>query len=307
MSEHSALLPEKEGYRLIVTEASWPTTHSLRGSRLLETTSTDGIRFSSPTPLSFGLPRSMELSSPHAIDVEGRQYLYFTGADHVDAPARLFRCELRDGRWGEPQVLSSLRAAISPMSTPVFEQLKGHGVAVVFRDAKTGELNLATSADGLRFSSPTKLSDVGKASRPALGSFSDGKLSLSYQAGARPDRMRSYVRTSLDGRTWSAPVRVSALSENVHDTVHLRRADGGVDLYYISQSSPRGFSLFRRALLSDGTLGGEERLSGDDVGNAQKPQPARLSDGRIHLRFVVQPPTGPHRLAAVTLEGDARQ
>ncbi|HZH04568.1 MAG TPA: hypothetical protein VEY30_12355 [Myxococcaceae bacterium] len=108
-----------------------------------------------------------------------------------------------------------------------------------------------------------------------------------------------------NGQHWSPPTLVSTHSGNVHDTSHVRRRDGGVDLYYISQSSPEGFSTFRRCLRPDGTLGVEERVTEDSVGNTQKPEASRLSNGKLMLRFVIKHPKQPDRLAFAVIDRDA--
>ncbi|MEA2750309.1 MAG: hypothetical protein QOI41_4452, partial [Myxococcales bacterium] len=45
--------------------------------------------------------------------------------------------------------------------------------------------------------------------------------------------MIAYVRISHDGTSWDVAQPITAKA-NVHDVTPFRRADGGIDVYYIS-------------------------------------------------------------------------
>lgn len=99
--------------------------------------------------------------------------------------------------------------------------------------------------------------------------------------------MIAYVRISHDGKSWDVAQPITAKA-NVHDVTPFRRADGGIDVYYISDEGAAGFRIFRRAVRLDATLGAEELVSDDSAGHFTQPHPHRLHDGTIGLVFALQ-------------------
>lgn len=78
----------------------------------------------------------------------------------------------------------------------------------------------------------------------------------------------------------------------VHDAYALTTLDEGVDIYYVypSRKGPGakvqvGFDLYRRAVMLDGSLGAEERLTERDDFNPFAPTAHRLPDGTILVTF----------------------
>jgi hypothetical protein len=81
-------------------------------------------------------------------------------------------------------------------------------------------------------------------------------------------------------------VPVTSNSGNVHDTSVIPRPDGGFDAYFISATGLEGFSLYRRHLREDGSMGPDQRLTDAAVtGEASKPNVVRLPDGRVQLMY----------------------
>lgn len=144
---------------------------------------------------------------------------------------------------------------------------------------------------------------------PSAAELGNGQYAFSFQAGEMTS-MVSYVTTSPNGTTWSTPEAVSSAT-NVHDTSFARRADGGLDVYFIHPTDFSGFRLFRRPLHVNGQLGAEQQLTDDALGEPSKPRAVRLPDGRVLLSYAEiaeRAPSGApivQRIVLAELPGDA--
>ena len=148
----------------------------------------------------------------------------------------------------------------------------------------------------------------------AVGALGEHGLVYTYQA-PDPDSPQSTIAwavISSDAKTWSAPLKITDSSTNVHDTAALARPDGGADLYYEYSTDDFPFSIYRRCISPDGTWGPEQRVTDSSVKDAMKPSPSRLADGTVLLTFATgverDATTGfpiKQRIEAVVLPGDA--
>jgi hypothetical protein len=152
--------------------------------------------------------------------------------------------------------------------------------ALAYRDGSSRP-RFALSDDGLSFDDADIVGPPGAMAN--VGELADGTLAYTYQTGELG--MTSWVVLSEDGRSWSEPVAVTEASSNVHDTSSVRRDDGDLDLYYVYSGAREGFSLYRRALAADGTLGAEQRVTDSTVAEPSKPAVTRLRDGSLFVRW----------------------
>ncbi|MNL47169.1 hypothetical protein D3C87_1699380 [compost metagenome] len=111
--------------------------------------------------------------------------------------------------------------------------------------------------------------------------FAKGPWAFSFQVGSG-NNMKAYVMLTPDqGKTFTSRIRISD-NDNVHDTFLLPRTDGELDVYYLVWFDGKGFSLFRRKLSRDGTLGKEQQLTSTAVA-VEKPHALRLANGKIFV------------------------
>jgi hypothetical protein len=255
-------------------------------------------------------------ASPSAATLGGVRYLYSARAQALSGAATLQRrplvaptADAAPDRWGQAELVKG--PSLSLLSWPQVLALPDGRAALAYRNGLS-QPRLALSADaGKSFGAPQAVANAG-AAMVAVGGFADGQLAVSYQAPQGAEPMVSWVRLSRDGASWSTPLRVSSSSSNVHDTTLVARNDGGLDLYYIYPAGPQGFALFRRQLRGDGTLGAEQRVTDDSVGEVSKPTGARLADGRLLLTYAEIAQRDPVRgeptqqlLCALLISGDA--
>ena len=104
---------------------------------------------------------------------------------------------------------------------------------------------------------------------------------------------------------------------DVSDAFPIARRDGGADVYYVTNAVVRRTTAVvfsheetettvrRRTLDEDGTLGPEQIVTSNEVGDVAKPQPRRLADGRLALMFTIQRSREERSLALSVLDGDA--
>lgn len=137
-----------------------------------------------------------------------------------------------------------------------------------------------------------------------VAGFRDGALVVTTQVGDSTGQVQAFVRTSADGITFSAPVKVTTTSSNVHDAFPVPRADGDVDLYYLKASGD-GFAAFRRSFARQGQLGPEQQLTGSDLGSVEKPQARRLPDGSVRLILAKRNRADDFDVLSAVLPGDA--
>ncbi len=234
--------------------------------------STDGRSMPIPRPIGF-TGRELE-ASPSLV----RGSLYFAAANDVTSAPALYR-----GVVGAPEMLPDVPGVTTLLSWPRLAAWEDR-VVIAFRDGASRAM-LAAGDDATSFGAPVQVGPDEGVALASVGVFGDGSRAYAYQHPVGAERMVSFVRRSSDAATWSDPVRVSDASSNVHDTGFVARADGGLDLYYVYPAGLRGFVLFRRALMPDGTMGAEEQVSALDALEPSKPSGLRLPSGRVLVAF----------------------
>ncbi|MBX7100131.1 MAG: hypothetical protein K1X89_20620 [Myxococcaceae bacterium] len=248
------------------------------------------------------------MGSPSWVTRGTRTELYFLAAPDLASAPRMYRSTFSGNRLSTPTPVALPPGVDSMISWPKVVGDGGDRLLMISRDA-TGQIHLSASADGARFQ------DTGVAfpqgAMHSLARSPGGTLAVSYQQGQMV-QMHSLVRVSHDGRRFSAPLELAPWSPNVHDATLLPRADGrGFDAYFIANDGGPGFSLFRRQVRDDGTLGATERLtSAAETGEASKPSVVRLPGGGVRLvvaQIAQRAPTGEpsvQRFLGATLPGD---
>ncbi len=242
--------------------------------RLHTSTSTDGSTFAPPRALE-GLGSHALRGGPSSV----ANALYFIEADSTGGPAFVSRAL----GLAAAQLLPAISGVDSILSWPRFLGLAGGRSAVVFRDGR-GRGHVGFSDDGLTFDDFTT-PEVGPLAQAELGQHPDGSFVFTFQTPVGNEPMISFVRLSADAVQWDTAFRLSTASSNVHDARVFRRSDGGLDIYYIYPLGLPGFSIFRRSISVGGELGPEEQVTTSELGDATKPAPQRLSDGRILLLY----------------------
>jgi len=235
---------------------------------------------------SFGASSRVEVSAdalvagPRALVRGGEAFLYFMHGDASQKRTRLSRSRLQDGAFEAPTDLVLADAFAGMLAWPCPAD-RGDGVVLAYDHYRQSQH--VAIGDGASFRPPARIGD-GVQSRVA--SMADGTLVATWQSGVESSMVVD-VRVSADGVTWSpsAPITERA---NVHDASPFRRADGGVDVYYISPEGAPGFRILRRAVRADASLGPEEIVSSAAAGALVQPHPHRLHDGTIGLVFAAQ-------------------
>lgn len=245
-----------------------------------------GEGWSSLTPLDFG--SASLTASPSIVTLPEGTFLYAATAGSLQSKPVVRRAPFTveaSGAitLGAPAALPAIPSVDWLLSWPTFVVLADGRVACTFRDG-AAKVHVAFSDDGRSFGASPAL-EVG--AMMSLAQAKSGLLALTYQTEGALGGMVAWVRTdpSARGETWSAPVRLTTTSENVHDTHAVLRADGGLDLYYIQVVDDHGFSLFRRALDASGNLGTEQRVTDPSAGEPSKPSPSRLAEGGVLLTY----------------------
>ncbi len=143
-----------------------------------------------------------------------------------------------------------------------------------------------TSKDGISFKNFVKT--YKRAAKPSFNNVNEKTVAYSFQRGNwKKGKMKSMFSISEDmGLTWNQPTETTLSHKNVHDAFLFKRNDGMLDIYYVYPvESWRGFSLFRRCIRKDYSLGDEEQVIVKEMGNVIAPTLHRLEDNRIALVF----------------------
>lgn len=222
------------------------------------------------------------VGSPSWVVIAGKPTLYFLAADSISSPPKLFRAGLKNGVLQPPEAVVMPPHLDGLTSWPKVIAGKT-GFTLVYRDSSS-QLHLAASADGKAFKET--LAQLPVAAMHEIAQSSTGVLALSYQQGGM-SQMTSMVRVSTDGVHFTPPLALAPWSPNVHDTTLLPRKDGkGFDAYFIATGQSSGFSLYRRRVHLDGSLGAAQRLTdGDQTGEPSKPNVVRLPDGSVQVAW----------------------
>ncbi len=220
------------------------------------------------------------LSGPHALVHDDEARLYFMHGDAATKKVRIASSRFSGRGFGPPADLTLQDPFTGFLAWPCAVE-SGKDVLLAYDHYQA--TNHVARGDGSTFGAPVQ---VGVGVQGRVASFASGALAYTYQNGEMTN-MVAYVRVSKDGTTWTTAVPLTTKA-NVHDVSPFRRADGGVDLYYISSDGAPGFRVYRRSIAEDATLGAEEQVSADAAGSLTQPHPHRLADGSIALTFAVQ-------------------
>jgi hypothetical protein len=215
----------------------------------------------------------------------GKIWIYFNAFNEVSGEARFGRFAFDEGNPETPiQWLGTFENLAQQSRSWVYPSVTSSGKVLITYGVKnfaTGnsELKFALSDDGRTFGQAVSYTENAQLVR--FGEFKNGPWAFSFQVGTGKD-MKAYVMLSPDqGKTFTSRIRISN-SDNVHDTFLFARSDGDLDVYYLVWFEGKGFSLFRRKISRDGTLGKEQQLTSTAVA-VEKPHALRLSSGKIFV------------------------
>jgi hypothetical protein len=295
--EVSAGMTFANGKTVLAFDVSPP---DFRSVSLLLTETRDGVHFAPSAPLA-------ATSGASFITHAGQHQLYFSASTALGVEPRRAHFSSDGQVTGSVDVLRGLPTNFA--EAPRFSSTP-QGVLATYRDPDNRVI-VQLSADGVQFRAPQVI-DSRRGAIPSAKTFADGTIALAYQVMNPDQSFTALTRFSKDGQRWSAPATLSN-SSNVHDTTLLSRRDGGLDAYYIHPNPENGeFSIYRRALFSNGRQGREERVTSAATGSAMKPDVVRMADGALLLSWAratgfdpaTRLPAGEQR-EAVRLTGDA--
>lgn len=284
----SSLSVNEDGSILVVFDRS---DEELSSGKVFVSRSHDGAAFSKPRALPVGAKEAGAVEpslvmNPSLVRTTAGAFMYYTTSESLDGDASVFRRPLSSAGFGEPEAVGPIEQGSWLLSWPIFHARTDGTVGLAYRTAH-GTATYATSSDGVTFSPTRAVPRADLAAMADAAELGNGGVAYTYQQGPMT-QMVSYVTTSVATTSWSERQVVSDAA-NVHDTSMCRRADGGLDLYYIHPSVdagfPAGFRLFRRALHPDGRLGPEERITAAELGEPSKPRALRLSNGRVLVSY----------------------
>ena len=276
-------------------------------SRLWMVASDDGNAFSGPRPLTFG--DEVE-DAPSVITTQGGTWLYFASGGNDLANIRLWRSRMTAGAaFSPPERLADVPGLTRLVQWPRWVDV-GEGMFLTFRGERSRPHWLRLK-EGSEQDEPSPLLSFA-AAYPRVVPMSGHGCFFSYQRPPDDGYMATYFSVSPDCSSWSAPVPLSwpdpPGKPDVHDAYALERLDGGVDVYYVypSRKGPEarfevGFDLYRRAVMPDGSIGVEERLTARDELNPFAPSAHRLADGAILVTFSDIHETGNHGVSSAGL------
>ncbi len=260
-------------------------------SSLRMVTSTDGNAISGADELAFG--GEVE-DAPSFVTTPGSTWLYFASGDADLGNATLWRSRLAgDGSFSPPERLADVPGLRRLTQWPRWVDT-GPDLFLTFRGERSRPYWLRL-VDGQAQGAPLPLAPFGVA-YPRVVPMADNGCFFSYQRPPDGGYMATYFSVSPDCSRWSPPAALSWPAPpgkpDVHDAYALARLDGGVDVYYVypSRKGPGarfqvGFDLYRRAVMPDGSLGVEERLTARDEFNPFAPSAHRFPDGTILVTF----------------------
>ena len=244
--------------------------------------------------------------NPQFLKIGETVFLYFNAFDPSTDTASFERSSFDGHSFSPPEILilnENLKSQYRPW---IFVSSFEKGTVVMnyeWQDpnAEPNYIKMAVSSDGIHFG-PSLTMTIAVMGRHSF--FANGLQVFTYQNGD-VNHMQDFFSLSRDGVEWSSPALVS-LQRNLHDTIPFRRQDGKVDLYYIATGSGPAFSVFRRVLEPDGTLGPEQELTNKADGSVMEPHPTRLPDGRVLVILTKEVVQGSnYDLWGVYVDGDA--
>lgn len=282
-----------------------PDLNPVSNSRLYSVCLKDR-RFTKPRLLQETVSRDFKyFANPRAVIVNGKIWIYFNAYTDL----------VQEVKWGrfafdeeDPETpvewLNTSEVLAGQTGATIYPSLTESGKVLLSydkRDLSSGKLNLyfSLSQKGQSFGAPSPI--AGNADQVRFAEFYKGPWAFSYRTGSGKQTSAFVSLTSNEGASYSTPVKIS--DDAVHDTFLLQRKDGDLDVYYLIEFEGKGFSLFRRKLLRDGTLGPDQQLTSTAV-SVEKPHCLRLHSGKIFVTLS-QIKDGKSDLVFMTLVDDA--
>ena len=252
--------------------------------------SPDGSTLSSDAPLTFG--GALE-DAPAIVTTDDGTFLYFASGDAQGDNIEPWRAELAGTTFAPPQRLPDVPGLEKLIQWPRWVDA-GDAVFLTFR-GQGADPSWVRLQDGEPPGEPRALA-TGAVAYPRVVPMTGGGCFFSYQRPPDGGYMATYFSVSDDCTDWSPPVALAwpeaPNKPDVHDAHALPRLDAGVDVYYAypARKGPDarfdvGFVLYRRAVMPDGRMGPEERLTMRDAFNPFAPTAHRQPDGTVLVTF----------------------
>ena len=218
------------------------------------------------------------------IKIAGTYWIYYVEGDSLKDFSKSFRAQFSNGHLINVEQLN-IKTTLRVIHWQKFHVLPNNKVVMVYRNGKG--MFFGVSNDGKKFDNFIKVYERG--AKPNILALNDDILIYAFQGGGkRKGTMQSKFSYSKNGGdTWSQAINTTESHGNVHDAFLLKRKDGKADIYYIYPIGAwRGFSLFRRCIKDDFTLGNEELLIEKEIGHLLKPNIFRLNGRQLLLTFI---------------------
>ena len=276
----------------LVAERSWA-----EGTELATWTSIDeGVTWTAGEPLA--LVDDVHLGNVSAIELDGRQWLYFQSARTRTEVPTLWRAPVGADGFGPVEPVRPLLGVQNWDSRPLMWS-DGGAVWVAYRGLE-GRPALAVAVDGFLFSSvdppieePTETFIV--------GTFGDGAVIAVWED---EDGIALLSQAVDAGRAWSTPRNVSSQFSAVHDVRLLFVERGRLDMYY-RLDEDEGSRILRRPVFSAGGASPEQALESPGNTPLGRPVAHRLPDCRVLLSAVGTPDSEEGSLGISILDRDA--
>ncbi len=259
-------------------------------SGLRVVTSSDGNTISASEALPFG--GEVE-DAPSFVTTQEGTWLYFASSDSNLDNIKLWQSRLIGESFSLPDRLADVPGLRRLTQWPRWVEASPD-TFLTFRGEKSEPYWLRLK-DGIPQDVVLALASFG-AAYPRVVPIAGHGCFFSYQKPPDGGYMATYFSVSPNCSNWSSPTALSwpepPGKPDVHDAYALPRLDAGVDIYYVypSRKGPGarfqvGFDLYRRAVMPDGNLGVEQRLTARDELNPFAPSAHRLPDGTILVTF----------------------
>jgi len=216
------------------------------------------------------------------VETDNGSWVYFVEGDSLKDVARSYRAQ-----WNKGTLINIEELNIEKkIRVRHWQKYYSFNNRVVMIYAGGDGIFFTTSRDGKTFKNFIKTGE--RAAQPNFNHVNERVLAYSFQRGDwEKGKMKSMFSISEDaGQTWQQPIQTTLSHENVHDAFLFKREDKLLDIYYIYPiGSWRGFSLFRRCIRKDFSLGDEEQVIVKEMGNVIAPTLHRLENNQIVLTF----------------------
>lgn len=258
-------------------------------------------KFSMPTHLS---PKSSKKNRVinGIVKLHQTRWIYYSEADSLKDYTNNYRAELEGDKLFNVQPIQ-LKTPLRLIFWQKYYALPNGKVVMVYRSGKG--MFFSKSKDGINFKEPLQITKIRSSMPFLLVLDSDHYLFSFLSGGHRRGAMKSNFAYSNDaGKTWSSTIMLSPPKTNAHDAFLFKRLDGLVDAYYVYPiGNWRGFSLFRRCIKSDYSLGENQLVVEKEFGNLAKPSVFRLDNNEILITFINQ--FDNYNLYSTKIYGDA--